>query len=147
MRIFKKKSKRFLSPTAELFDSMVGEGMEIYGRIVAHKSVRIDGVIYGNVEIPEGRKNITVAVGSHGKVYGDIKAYRVLVGGYVEGNIYVAERVELHNVANVIGDITYSDIGIEPGAEVMGLLIKRSAQKREMPDAGKLIKKIQDTKN
>ena len=146
MRIFRRKPKKFLSPTAELFDSMVGEGMEIYGRIVAHKSIRIDGTIYGNVEISEGKKNITIAVGAQGKVFGDVKAYRVLIGGLVEGNVYAAERVELHGVANVMGDITYSDIGIEPGAEVMGLLIKRAGKKKEVADAGKLIKKIQEVK-
>ena len=131
MRIFRKKPKRFLSPTAELFDSMIGEGMEIHGRIVAHNSIRIDGTVYGDVEIPEGKKNITVAVGAHGKVLGDIKAYRVLIGGQVEGNVYALERVELHG-------------GSVPGAEVIGLLIKREGRKKEIAEASKLIKKIQD---
>ena len=144
MRIFRKKPKRFLSPTAELFDSMIGEGMEIHGRIVAHNSIRIDGTVYGNVEIPEGKKNITVAVGSHGNVLGDIKAYRVLIGGHVEGNVYALERVELHGGSVVKGDITYNDIGIEPGAEVIGLLIKRAGRKKEIAEASKLIMKIQD---
>jgi cytoskeletal protein CcmA (bactofilin family) len=123
---------------------MVGEGMEIHGRIVAHKSIRIDGTIYGNVEIPEGKRNITVAVGAHGKVFGDIKAYRVLIGGHIEGNVYAMERVELHGASVVMGDITYSDIGIEPGAEVVGLLIKQAGKKKEIAEASKLIKKIQD---
>ena len=147
MRIFKNRQTKLLSPTKELFDSMIGEGMEIHGRIVAKKSLRIDGSVFGNVEIPEGKKNITVAVGVHGKVFGDVRAYRILIGGHVEGNIYALERVELHAKANVIGDITYSDIGIEPGAEVVGLLIKRNARKMELTDAGKLIKKIQEAKN
>ena len=147
MRIFKTSQKKFLSPSKELFDSMIGEGMEIHGRVVAYKSIRIDGSVYGNVEIPEGKKNITVAVGAHGKVFGDVKAFRVLIGGHVEGNIYAVERVELHAKAIVIGDITYSDIGIEPGAEVVGLLIKRNTKKMELSDAGKLIKQIQEAKN
>ena len=147
MRIFKNRQTKLLSPTKELFDSIIGEGMEIHGRVVAYKSLRIDGSVFGNVEIPEGKKNITVAVGAHGKVFGDVKAYRVLIGGRVEGNIYAVERVELHANANVMGDITYSDIGVEPGAEVVGLLMKRNGRKRELADAGKLIKKIQDAKN
>lgn len=147
MHIFKKRQPKLLSPTKELFDSMIGEGMEIHGRVVANKSVRIDGSVFGNVEIPEGKKNITVAVGTHGKVFGDVRAYRILIGGHVEGNIYAAERVELHAKANVMGDITYADIGIEPGAEVVGLLMKRNGRKRELADAEKLIKKIQEAKN
>ena len=94
MKIFRNKTKKFLSPTAELFDSMIGEGMVIHGRIVVNKSIRIDGVVHGDVEIPEGKKNITVAVGSTGKVFGDIKSFRVLIGGVVEGNYYATKRVE-----------------------------------------------------
>jgi cytoskeletal protein CcmA (bactofilin family) len=139
---FKKKPKKLLSPTKELFDSMVGEGTEIHGRIVAHKSIRIDGIVNGDVEIPEGKKNITVAVGPKGQIHGDIKSYRVLIGGFVEGNINAMERVELHSNANVTGDITYTDIGIEPGAEVVGLLIKRSGKRNEVQDAKKILKKI-----
>ena len=147
MRIFKNRQKKFLSPSKELFDSMIGEGMEIHGRVVVYKSVRIDGSVFGSVEIPDGKKNITVAIGARGKVFGDVKAYRVLIGGRVEGNVYAVERVELHTNANVTGDITYSDIGVEPGAEVTGLLMKRNGRKRELADAGKLIKKIQEAKN
>jgi cytoskeletal protein CcmA (bactofilin family) len=40
--------------------------------------------------------------------------------------------VELHGFAHVVGDITYADIGIEPGAEVVGLLIKRSDKRNEV---------------
>lgn len=130
--MFSKKQKKFISPNSELFDSVVGEGMEVHGRIVAFKSIRIDGVVHGNIEISESQKEITVAIGEHGKVFGDIAGFRILVGGSIEGNIYAAERVELHTLARVIGDITYADIGIEPGAEVVGLLIKRSGKKTEV---------------
>lgn len=80
-RLFRKKPKKFYSSSAELFDSIVGEGTEVHGRIVARKSIRIDGSVYGSVEIPEGERNITVAIGVNGKVFGDIKSYRVLVAG------------------------------------------------------------------
>jgi cytoskeletal protein CcmA (bactofilin family) len=59
---------------------------------------------------------------------GDISAYRVLVAGKVEGNIYATERVELHDGAEVRGDITYGQIGIEPGAILFGLMIARAAE-------------------
>jgi cytoskeletal protein CcmA (bactofilin family) len=101
-RLFRKKPKKFYSSSAELFDSIVGEGTEVHGRIVARKSIRIDGSVYGSVEIPEGERNITVAIGVNGKVFGDIKSYRVLVAGLVEGKIYATERVELRGQANEV---------------------------------------------
>lgn len=130
--MFFKKQKKFISPNPELFDSVVGEGMEVHGRIVARKSIRIDGTIYGNIEIADGQKDVTVAIGERGKVFGDINGHRILIGGSIEGNIYSIERVELHGFAHVVGDITYADIGIEPGAEVVGLLIKRSDKRNEV---------------
>jgi cytoskeletal protein CcmA (bactofilin family) len=130
--MFFKKQKKFISPNPELFDSVVGEGMEVHGRIVAHKSIRIDGTVHGSIEWAGDNPEVTVAIGNHGRVFGDINGHRILVGGSVEGNIYASERVELHGVAHVVGDITYADIGIEPGAEVLGLLIKRSAKKNNI---------------
>jgi cytoskeletal protein CcmA (bactofilin family) len=129
--MFFKKQKKFISPNPELFDSVVGEGMEVHGRIVAYKSIRIDGTVHGSIERSGDDPDVTVAIGTQGKVFGDVSGHRILVGGLVEGNIYATERVELHGVAHVVGDITYADIGIEPGAEVLGLLIKRNGKKRE----------------
>jgi cytoskeletal protein CcmA (bactofilin family) len=101
----------------------------------------------GNIECTNEseNENITVAVGVTGKINGDIRAYRVLVAGKVEGNIYAAEKVELHESAIVVGDITYNQLGIEHGAEVLGLMIKKVDSKKQINHASSLIKKIQET--
>jgi len=125
----KKKKTGLLMPSIESFDSMLGPGAEIHGRVVANKSIRIDGIVHGNVETPPGKKNVTIALGETAKVYGDITAYRVLIGGYVEGNVYGSERVELHAKAVVNGDVSYAELGIEPGAEIVGLMVKKAPKK------------------
>lgn len=125
----RKKKKPLLMPGSESFDSMLGPGSEIHGRVVANKSIRIDGIVYGNVETPPGRTDITIALGESAKIYGDITAYRILIGGYVEGNVYGAERVELHAKAVVNGDVSYAELGIEPGAEIVGLMVKKVIKK------------------
>jgi cytoskeletal protein CcmA (bactofilin family) len=125
----RKKKTGLLMPSVESFDSMLGPGSEIHGRVVANKSIRIDGIVHGNVETPPGKKNITIALGETAKVYGDIRAYRILIGGYVEGNVYGTERVELHAKAVVNGDVSYAELGIEPGAEIVGLMVKKAPKK------------------
>jgi cytoskeletal protein CcmA (bactofilin family) len=125
----RKKKTGLLMPSMESFDSMLGPGSEIHGRVVANKSIRIDGIVHGNVETPPGKKNITIALGETAKVYGDISAYRILIGGYVEGNVYGTERVELHAKAVVNGDVSYAELGIEPGAEIVGLMVKKVPKK------------------
>lgn len=124
-----KKKNTLLMPSFEAFDSILGPGSEIHGRVVVSKSIRIDGIIFGNVETLPGKTDITIALGETAKVYGDISAYRILIGGYVEGNVYGSERVELHENAVVNGDVTYTQLGIEPGAEIVGLMVKKKTIK------------------
>jgi cytoskeletal protein CcmA (bactofilin family) len=68
-------------------------------------------------------------LGETAKIYGDITAPRILIGGYVEGNVYGSERVELHAKAVVNGDVSYLELGIEPGAEIVGLMVKKATKK------------------
>lgn len=135
--MFKKKTNGFLRATVEHFETIIGSNTEVHGRIVIDKGMRIDGKVIGNIEA-HPNSTVSVALGTAGQVFGDISAYRVLVAGKVEGNIYATERVELHDGADVRGDITYGQIGIEPGAKLFGLMIARAD---ETPDAATKSKK------
>lgn len=110
-------------PSQEKFDTLIGRGTEIYGRLVLSDSVRIDGKVAGNIEAIKAAQ-VTVAIGRSGVVYGDISADCVMVAGKVEGNICSAERAEFYKGAEVRGDITYGTIGVEPGARLLGLVIQ-----------------------
>ena len=126
--LFKKsQSIKFLQPTMESFETIVGPATEVHGRLVANESMRIDGRIIGNIEARQG-KDVSIALGRTGFVQGDIYAFRVLIAGRVEGNVYATERVELHEGAEVRGDITYGQIGIEHGAKLNGLMISRNGE-------------------
>ena len=114
---------RMLDPSRETFGSIIGPDLEIFGRIVATKSLRIDGTIIGDVETKYGA-DVCIALGKTGLVQGNISGVRVLVAGRVEGNVLASERVELHSGADVHGDIVYAQIGIEHGARLSGKLSK-----------------------
>ena len=141
--MFGKKSQsiKTLGKTVESFQTMIGEATEIHGRLVASESLRIDGKVVGNVETSQDGV-VSIAVGKNGIVQGDIYAYRVIIAGRVEGNVYCTERVELHNGAIVHGDVTYGQIGIEPGARLNGLMISRSKDLDSGPqDSNQVFKK------
>jgi cytoskeletal protein CcmA (bactofilin family) len=121
----KLKNKSFVA-TQEKFDTLVGRTTTVFGRLVLLDSVRIDGKVMGNIETAPGNK-ICVAIGPTGEVKGDITAHRVLVAGKVEGNIYVAERVEFHKDSVVNGDISYGSIAIEHGARLLGMIVQNKA--------------------
>jgi cytoskeletal protein CcmA (bactofilin family) len=96
-----------------------GEFADVFTQMQAQGFVRfrIDGKVVGNIETIKDNK-VTVAIGATGEVSGDITAYRVMVAGKVEGNIYAAERVEFHKDSVVHGDISYGSIAIEHGAHL-----------------------------
>ena len=118
---------RLLDPSRETFGSIIGNDLEIFGRIGATKSMRIDGTIIGDVESKQGA-DLCIALGKTGLVQGNISAPRVLVAGRVEGDVRATERVELHRGADVHGDIVYAQIWIENGARLSGLLSKITDQ-------------------
>ena len=140
--MFGKRKTSILLPTNERFDTLIGKTSEIYGRMVVGESLRIDGKVVGNIESEENTK-VTVAVGEDGEVIGDIFAYRVMIAGKVEGNIYATERVEFHQTAQVRGDVTYGSIGIEHGARVSGLVIQ-GTDKNSTNQASEVIRAVQE---
>jgi cytoskeletal protein CcmA (bactofilin family) len=140
--MFGKRKTSLLLPTNERFDTLIGKTSEIYGRMVVGESLRIDGKVVGNIESEENSK-VTVAVGEDGEVVGDIFAYRVMVAGKVEGNIYATERVEFHQTAQVRGDVTYGSIGIEHGARIIGLVIQ-GVDKNSANQASDVIRAVQE---
>jgi cytoskeletal protein CcmA (bactofilin family) len=140
--MFGKRKTSLLLPTNERFDTLIGKTSEIYGRMVVGESLRIDGKVVGNIESEENTK-VTVAIGEDGVVVGDIFAYRVMVAGKVEGNIYAVERVEFHQTAQVRGDVTYGTIGIEHGARVIGLVIQ-GVDKNSANQASDVIRAVQE---
>lgn len=120
----KNTSSKPLSSSKESFGTIIDEFTEVHGRLVSSTSLRIDGKVIGNVEASQDN-NVSIAIGKSGFVQGDIYAYRIFVAGKVTGNIYCAERVELHDGAEVTGDVTYGQIGVEAGAKLNGMMIYR----------------------
>jgi cytoskeletal protein CcmA (bactofilin family) len=137
----KNSSAKPLSPSKESFGTIIDEFTEVHGRLVSSTSLRIDGKVIGNVEASL-ENNISIAIGKSGSVQGDIYAYRIFVAGKVTGNIYCSERVELHDGAEVTGDVTYGQIGVEPGAKLNGLMIFRNKETApELQDSVQIFQK------
>jgi cytoskeletal protein CcmA (bactofilin family) len=132
------------SDSSESFDTLIGAATRIEGRMVVNKSIRLDGTIEGSIESPNDNQ-VTVAIGHTGLVHGDVRAHRVLVNGQVDGNIYAREKCELHETSKVKGDIHYGLLGIEHGAEILGLMVKKidaTGKVESVTEARNLIDKI-----
>jgi hypothetical protein len=142
--LFNKTKKMNSSDSVESFDTLIGAATRIEGRMVVNKSIRLDGVIEGSIESSTDTL-VTVAIGHTGLVHGDVRAHRVLVNGQVDGNIYAREKCELHETSKVKGDIHYGLLGIEHGAEILGLMVKKidaTGKVESVIEARNLIDKI-----
>lgn len=105
------------------FDSILGEGMVIDGRLQVSGSALIHGVVTGNIEASQDADVVVIGVGDSGRVQGNIIADQVMIGGRVMGDVVGRSRVELMSNAVVEGNLTYGNLVIDEGARVMGRMI------------------------
>lgn len=96
-------------------NTIIGKGSECNGDFAAEGSVRVDGVINGDVTVSG-----TLIVGTTGSITGDINASAAVVGGEIYGNLIITEKTELTSTARVIGNITTLLIVIDEKAIFQG---------------------------
>jgi cytoskeletal protein CcmA (bactofilin family) len=89
--------------------------VEIKGTLKFQNDLVFDGKIEGEII-----SNATLTVGKSAHVQGEVKSKSVIIHGSVQGNIDVAERVELKATAQLIGDLRAGRIIIEDGATFVG---------------------------
>ena len=121
--MMKFRKKKALGQSIQDFESILGKSIRIDGNLLIKQSVRIDGSLYGNIFQEDGDE-ATVAVAESAKIVGDIRAKHVIIAGMVKGNILSSGKIELISSAQVEGDISYREIGIEVGAKVSGKLLQ-----------------------
>ncbi len=67
----------------------------------------VDGEFEGTIH-----SNKDINIGKHGHIKGDIFSQRIIVQGFIEGNIY-ASRVEIKANGKVSGTVEYEELIIE----------------------------------
>lgn len=90
--------------------NIIGKGTSFDGKLKVEGSVRIDGVVKGNVETTE-----SIIIGKSGSVCGDVRTKDGFISGKVEGNIYASGRLEFQSGSRLSGDISCKRLVIEEG--------------------------------
>lgn len=111
--------------------AFLGEGTEFKGIITFEGTVRVDGVLEGDVVTKD-----TFIVGAAANVKANIQAGVVIVMGKVEGKIEAKEKCEIRQGGHVIGDVHTANIFIEEGAVFEGTCHMAGAGKKEKESAG-----------
>ena len=105
--------------------TVIGQSVVVVGNIGSQDQVQLKGHVVGNIDV-NGSPNAQLSVLSKAHVEGDISAQQAVVNGVVTGNIESTGRVELHAGAQVKGNISYSTMAIEHGAQLFGMMTNTS---------------------
>jgi cytoskeletal protein CcmA (bactofilin family) len=96
--------------------AVIGPSIHIDGDLRGDEDLVIDGEVKGAVHL----RNNSLTIGSHGKVTADVYAHTIFVEGYMEGDLYGAERICIRNAARVRGNIASPRVSLEDGAKFKG---------------------------
>jgi len=108
-------------PTPQSFSKMsaskniLSSDVEIKGTLKFANDLIIDGHIEGEI-----KSDGDLTVGENANLKADIRTRSVTVFGKVHGNIFVTDRCELKQNAELHGDVTAGKLAIEEGATFMG---------------------------
>lgn len=119
-----KKNKKLF----DTIETLIGNGTTFKGDITVSNSLRVDGILIGNV-----KEATNVIVGESAQVKGNINANYVVIDGTVEGNITAGECIELLTKSKVTGDLTTTILSITEGAVFKGksLMLEKEEENNE----------------
>jgi cytoskeletal protein CcmA (bactofilin family) len=110
--MFKKKGSPINPNTT---DTLIGEGSVFEGRIRSEASIRIEGLITGDIECTGD-----VTVGEKGVVRSNILARDVVLAGVVHGNVMTKGKLTITSTGSLHGNTNAASFVIEEGAVFQG---------------------------
>jgi|GEM_PF-972155 len=100
---------------ASQFETFLGSGCSVEGRLVCKGPARLSGTVKGEVA-GDG----LVAIDDGAVVTADVNVREASISGRVVGNVSAASRVTLGSTALIDGDIKTPSLSIAEGAQIMG---------------------------
>lgn len=113
--MFDVKDTDFFELEEDDFDTVLASDITFNGKIRFAKPFMIKGHVSGTIEATND-----LVVDTDAEVKADIDAERVLVRGYVEGDIIGKKLVFVTASGTVIGDIESPQVVLEPGSVFSG---------------------------
>lgn len=108
-------SKRANGQSPEETLTFLARGFEFKGTLNFDGTVRIDGVVTGEIHAKG-----TLIVGEHAVIEGDVSAGTVVSGGKITGNVTAREKVKLVSTAVLVGTVRTPLLDVEEGVRLSG---------------------------
>lgn len=106
--------ERNLSKDSKL-NCVIAKGTQIQGNIKSSESIRLDGVLIGDVICDK-----KVVIGAKGRVEGKIKASDAFVMGEVMGEMNISGTLQLESTARISGNLSAKNLVVDEGATIDG---------------------------
>ena len=100
----------------EPIKTLIGEDVTFKGDLSGASTIRVDGIIEGNLNIEEG-----IIIGEQARITGDIRTDKLIVHGQLNGNTY-CNHIQIKSSGVLQGDIFTHVIHIETGGRYNGQL-------------------------
>ena len=107
--------------------SIISSNLHIVGNLKTEGEIQVDGVIDGDVTA------VSLTVGAHARIAGELVADDIIVHGQISGKIS-ARQVRLAKTAKVVGEIIHEVLAIEAGAHIEGQLRRLDEEQKNRRD-------------
>jgi cytoskeletal protein CcmA (bactofilin family) len=108
---------------------IVGPDSTLRGELSSKGTVRIDGILEGNITAD------CIIIGETGTVEGDVVAKSMIVAGKIRGNIRASESVEIQQKGEITGDIYTPRLVVAEGGMFEGRSIMQKNREIEFRPA------------
>lgn len=116
--------RKKLKMTSSGATTLIARGTHIVGDVQFEGCLEIEGQVTGNI-LAEAGSEARVRVLDAGLVRGELRVPTVVVSGTVEGDIHADKHIELAAKSVVEGNIHYTLLEIEKGAQVNGNFVRQ----------------------
>ncbi|MBP7342019.1 MAG: polymer-forming cytoskeletal protein [Smithellaceae bacterium] len=106
--------------------AVLGKGAEFIGKLIFKGNVRIDGDFEGEI-FGQG----SVDVGQGAMVKANIAVHSLYIGGEVQGNVEVQEKINIHSTGVLLGDVQTPVFIMEEGAVFEGRSRMRNVKEQK----------------
>ena len=116
-----KKTSPLLQSQKITFDSILGFGCVIHGKLETRGNYQIVGQVLGDIVELENSNGI-IWIDKNASVRGNINCTNIVLEGKVEGNVVASGTVEVCSGATINGDIESERLHVDPNARINGRL-------------------------
>lgn len=110
----------------------LSEKSEFQGDIHVEGSLRVDGIIHGNVQVIGD-----VEISQSGLIEGpELRAQNIIVHGVIKARVVAEGRLTLSRTARLEGDVTANSLDIEAGAFYVGYIA--TSESKVLQGSGRL---------